>query len=303
MLRILFCSIFIFLSGIHLKGNVISEDPFSKALYLYGKGEYFHASIEFERAVFYQTDLVKIAYSQYYKSLCYKNMGQTERALDQLQSINVFKLPDTLFFKIKYEQALNNFLSGNHTQSIWNINDIKSRINDSLLLIQIVPLNILCLNADRNWEEAGRLLRYLIKVSTADSVKRAEVLREADSQYLKRNLPEFRSEKKAETLSRFVPGSGQIYCGKVFEGSFNFLMNASLLGFSLYEFYTKYYFAGYVAGLTLFNKTYHGGMHRASYLAREKNNESISGFNMETLDLLSKIYEGSENHNIPAVIK
>jgi len=88
-----------------------------------------------------------------------------------------------------------------------------------------------------------------------------------------------------------------------FEGYFNFLMNASLLGFSLYEFYTKYYFTGYVAGLTLFNKTYHGGMHRASYLAREKNIESVTRFNMETLDLLSKISEGPDNHNMPAVIK
>lgn len=286
-----------------MNGNVISEDPFSKALYLYGKGEYFYASVEFERDIFYQTDLVRIAYSQYYKALCYKKTGDIERALDQLGSINVLKLPDTLFCKIKYEEALCNFISGSHTQSLWNINDIKSRTNDSLLLVKILPLNILCLNADRAWEEANSLFRYLINVSSLDSVERAVLLREVDSLYLKSELPEYRSEKKAETLSRFIPGSGQIYCGKVFEGSFNFLMNASLLGFSLYEFYTKYYFAGYVVGLTLFNKTYHGGMHRASFLANERNKQSIDSFNLRTINLLIRVNRHSDGFGDENLIK
>ena len=73
------------------------------------------------------------------------------------------------------------------------------------------------------------------------------------------------------------------------EGSFNFLMNASLIGFAFYEFYTEYYFTGYFVGLGLFNKTYTGGMHRANLLAIDKNLKSMNKFNLAVSSLMLKV--------------
>ena len=108
------------------------------------------------------------------------------------------------------------------------------------------------------------------------------------------NLPRFRSVKKSEALSRFFPGSGQVYSGRVTEGGINFLLNAGLLGFSLFEFYSGYYFTGYIVGLTIFNKTYHGGIHRAGEMAEAKNREMENRFNSQNSELMLKlnIYTG-----------
>jgi hypothetical protein len=289
MLKTPFFSICIFLCAIFSTNRIYASDHFSNALRIFSERHYFVASIEFERAIFYETDNSKIAECKYYKSVCYKELGENSKALGELSGINLFRIPDSLFFLIKYEQALCNFLNNDPGQSIWNIDEIRFRLPDSASTIEIVPLNILCCNALRKWDEATKLWNYLLDNSNlADSVK-ADLKFKVHDLYGKKNIPRFLSQKKAENLSRFIPGSGQIYDGAFFEGTFNFVLNASLLTFSFYEFYTQYYITGYLVGLGLFNKTYHGGMHRANLLAGEKNLEGIRKINLASSRLLLKI--------------
>jgi len=155
--------------------------------------------------------------------------------------------------------------------------------------MDIIPLNILCLNTLRKWEEAIKLWNYFLDNSGLEDSLRNDYQTRINTIYNRKNIPKYHSPKKAETWSRFIPGSGQIYCGAVLEGSFNFLMNASLLGFAFYEFYTEYYFTGYFVGLGLFNKTYTGGMHRANLLAIDKNLKSMNKFNLAVSSLMLKV--------------
>ena len=66
----------------------------------------------------------------------------------------MFNLPDSLFFSIRYEQALCNYLNNDPNQSLLNIEEIRFRFPDSLKTMDIIPLNILCLNTLRKWDEA-----------------------------------------------------------------------------------------------------------------------------------------------------
>ena len=281
-----FFSICIFLCVISSINRIYASDYLSNALGIFSRGQLFSASIEFERAIFYEKDKNIIAKCKYYKSCCYEGLGETQKALDELNGINLFNLPDSLYFLIRYEQALCNYLSNDPEQSLLNIEEIKDRFHDSLKTDDIIPLNILCLNALKRWDDAFNLwISFLDKSVLQDSVK--QVLKTRISlMYKNKNLPKFRSPRKAQNLSRFIPGSGQMYCGKVLEGSFNLLMNASILGYAFYEFYTHYYFTGYFVGLSLFNKTYNGGMHRAYLLAEEKNLSQINKFNRQNISLL-----------------
>jgi len=70
-------------------------------------------------------------------------------------------------------------------------------------------------------------------------------------------------------------------------------MNAGLLGFSLYEFYTKFYFTGYLVGLTSLNKIYHSGMHRANILATETNKIAMNKFNISSTSLMMKVMDSN----------
>lgn len=291
MLKIRSFSICIFLCVIFSTNRIIASDNYSNALRIFSEGRFYLASIEFERAIFYETDIIKIAQCKYYKSLCYKGLGESKKALEELNEINPFSLPDSLFFLIRYEQSLCNYLNNDPIQALWNIEEIRFRFPDSLKTIDMIPINILCLNNLRKWEDAIVLWNYFVNKSGLTDSVRSEIKAEINMLYDKRNIPEFHSPRKAEIMSGIIPGSGQIYCGAFFEGSFNFILNAALLGYSFYEFYTKYYFTGYIVGLSLFNKTYHGGIHRANLLAGEKNLKAYNKFNLKASALIIRIIE------------
>jgi tetratricopeptide (TPR) repeat protein len=291
MLRIRFFSICIFLSGILSTDRLNATDNFLNALGYYNEGKFFVASIEFERAIFYETDIVKIGQCKYYKSLCYKNSGDLTKAIDELDGINLYNLPDSLLFLIRYEGALCNYLNNDPNKAIWLIDEIRISNTDSSKFLSIVPLNILCLNSIRKWEEAHNLWNYLIVNSDLNENERTDLKKEIDDIYIEKSLPDFKKPGKAENLSRFIPGSGQIYSGAIGEGTFNFLMNASILGFAAYEFYTHYYFTGYFAGLGLLNKTYNGGIRRAGILADKRNQKNMDEFNLMVSSIMIREFK------------
>ena len=290
MLRIRFFSICIFLFGILSTDRIDASDNFMNALRLYNEGKFFVASIEFERAIFYETDIPKIAQCKYYKSLCFKNSGELVRAIDELDGISLYNLPDTLLFLIRYESALCNYLNNDPNKAIWLIDEIRLSNTGSTDVLNITPLNILCLNSIRKWEDALNLWNFLIMNSDLDEPERKKLTEEIDEIYNDKGLPKFKKPGKAENLSRFIPGSGQIYSGAFGEGSFNFLMNVSILGFAAYEFYTQYYFTGYFVGLGLLNKTYNGGIRRAGILADKRNQKTMDEFNLRVSSIMIKVF-------------
>ena len=300
MLKTQYYLICIFLCVIISTNKICAADNYSNALKIFSEGKFFRASVEFERVIFYEHNNVRVAQCRYYKALCYNGLGDAKRALNELDEINMIRVPDSLFVLIRYEQAFCNFLINEPGKALWNLEEIRAKSSDSTVPEKILPLNVICLNALRKWDESILLLnRFIDNSSLADSAK-SNLRQEVEGLYSKRTLPKFHSPTKAENLSRFVPGSGQIYSGEFFEGSFNFLMNATLLGFAFYQFYTECYFTGYVVGLTLFNKTYHGGMHRANLLATQKNLKSMSEFNINVTGLVLKIIELEKTKTAPA---
>jgi hypothetical protein len=255
--------------------------------------------LEFERAVYYESDNSKIAQYKYFKSLCYKNLNENSKALKVLNEINLYNLPDSLYIRIRYEQAYCNFLNEEPGKSIWNIDEIRFRYPDSSDTRDLIPLNVLCLNSLRKWEDAISLWNYYLNdLGLPDSLYE-QFQQEFNTLYRKRNIPKYHSPGTAVNLSRFIPGAGQVYCGAYREGAFNFLINAAILGYSFYEFYSRYYFTGYIVGLGLLNKTYSGGLHRAKLLAEEKNRKSVNNFNMEAGSLMVKIIETANLYNPP----
>ena len=64
---------------------------------LYAQGDYFEASVEYERMIFRGKNQADINHYKYKKALCYKKMGQFERALNELQPIYFSDASDSLF--------------------------------------------------------------------------------------------------------------------------------------------------------------------------------------------------------------
>jgi len=274
------CTIRFFFSFIFLCG-IFSNSSASgvKGDRLFASGKYFEAAIEYEYQIFTAENQTSLYSYKYKKALCYKHLGNFGQALTELQPMYFSNSNDTLYKLVCYEQALCFFLNGEPKKALWKIDEYFHRSSDSISKSDFMPIRILSLNDNSQWEEAKACFFQFIHLQNFPAKKEAELSQTVESLYNKKNLPKIRSIKKAENLSRFFPGSGQIYAGKTGEGIVNFLLNASVLAFSAIQVLDGFYITGYFAGLGFFNKTYHGGIKRAGILATQKNEELFVNFN------------------------
>lgn len=273
---------FIFLCAISL----ISRASLSKADSLYAAARYFEASIEYERQIFHAKTAQEINNSTYRKALCFKQMKEYAKSAELLQSIYFSDTNDSLFQVIFYEQSLCHYLNNEPAKALWKIDEYFRRSNDSASFKSFLPIRLFSLNDTRQWDEAQSCFQNYVRMQRFSPDKQLKLLERIDSIYAKKNRPKMRSAEKAETWSRFIPGAGQIYAGETGEGIINLLINSSILFFAGHQVLNRYYITGYLAGLGLFNKTYHGGMKRGSALASQKNKELLTDFNSKIRSMI-----------------
>lgn len=269
---------FIFLCGIFLTSSASTLKSDS----LFVAGKYFEASIEYERLIFQAQNREDLNYYRYRKALCFKKMRQFGRALDELQPTYFADPEDSLYRLVCYEQSLCFYLNGEPARALWKIDEYLHRSNDSASYRYFMPVRILSLNETRQWDEAQKCFLEYVAMQHFSPEKKSEMEQLVNNLYGKKNRPRIKSENKAENLSRFIPGLGQIYAGNTGEGIINFLINAAVLTFAGYQVYNGFYLTGYLAGLGFFNKTYHGGMKRAGDLVVQKNKKLMVDFNRKT---------------------
>jgi tetratricopeptide (TPR) repeat protein len=258
---------------------------------LYASCQYFEASIEYERQIFSAESQVNLHYYKYKKALCYKMLKKFDQALEELQQIYFSNSSDSLFQRVYYEQSLCFYLNGEPAKALWKIDDYFHRSADTATYQNFMPVRLLCLNETSQWEEAQKCFMRFIQMQNFTSEKKTKMQQIVNNLYKKRNLPHIKSIKKAENWSRFIPGSGQVYAGHTGEGIVNFIINASMLAFAAQQAYNGFYITGYLAGLGLFNKTYHGGIKRSGILASQKNKELIVNFNSRINSMILSNFE------------
>ena len=294
--RIKYCLTFIFLCGIFSISVSVAQQSVkssAKADSLFAAGNFFEASVCYEEALFFNRGELREYELNLKKAYCYKFLERYEDCLNQLDQINLVSVSDTVRKNIIYEQAVCNYLTENMQRALMKVVQFRQlgmmpATNPTYFGIK--TLEILVLNETRQWEEAERCaLNFIEEISTDESTK-SKLTGMIENLYKKKNLPKELKSKKAKDLSRFVPGLGQLYCGKVKEGLVSFVVNASFLCFGLHQLYYQYYFTAYMAGFSVFSKTYFGGMHRCEILAQSQNELNMKTFNADCLEILGNLY-------------
>lgn len=234
------------------------------------------SAVEYERIVFFSDDADSKREAIYKKALAYKNAGKYEKASVTLERLNIRNPEDTLFAQKNYQLAFCQYMNGNYNDAI-NTIELYEAISskENTIKPKILTIKIFCYNHLFEFDKANETLTKLEKLSNTNGN-----FQEIKNMYV--NSPKYKNPEKARHLS-LLPGLGQVYCGEIVEGSFNFLLNASALGFGAWQVWNGYYFTGYVVGVTLLQKFHSGGQHRAEIIAREKNIENASEFNRKII--------------------
>lgn len=279
--------IFIFLFVLSI--NKISAQNFTLADALFKENKFFESSLEYERAYFYtKSDSIKHI-AKYRRALCLRSLGENEKAITELQKINLFRLDKVLRVKILYESIINSFLLKKYKQVEFYVNKLKFYNKNPDAYLCVMPTYILSLNAIRKWDLAKKEFISYIDKMPLNSVMKQDALSKTESLYAKKNIPKEYFQNTAVNWSRFIPGAGQIYTGDILEGLFAFSLCSAFVFTAGYSFYYEYYFTGYIIGFGMLYESYKGGMKRVAFLANRKNNDTMNLFNKNCVNLFIKI--------------
>ncbi len=287
---IVFCSTCIFLCAPYsidaqyvdcLSSLPSTNNSIKKIDSLFFNQKYFEASIECERILYQSQNQQITAFATLRKTECLKQLGNFESAANDCEKIALWGLNDSLQFAIRYQTALCYFLSAQVADANSKISQIKIYCRDTILKKQLLLLDAL-INAElENYENAYYVgCQYIESYQNKDSL-----LIELNKLFEKK--PRIRSEKKAELLSTFIPGAGQIYAGYPLEGVFSFLLQATALAYGGWEIYSRNYVTGWFVGFGMFQKFYFGGSGRAAFLVQKRNYWEKKEFNQKFKNILT----------------
>jgi hypothetical protein len=79
-----------------------------------------------------------------------------------------------------------------------------------------------------------------------------------------------KNQKKARTMSAFLPGLGSVYAGYPLKGATSFVTDAGLLGLTVFLAVNQLYVTAFVSGLMPFAKFYTGNVKLSNHLAYNK---------------------------------
>jgi len=262
-----FCLICIFLCGTLSEGvNAQTERMIKRADSLFASGNYFEASIAYERVYFESEESVSRIAANLKKAQALKQLGEYEKALVDLRRSITYRGEDSLRRELLYEMAFCAYMDGDPGDAYGLLRQFRHLYGqdsgqrvyllEGLVLTDLMRWDALSDHLE-NWvlyfSDDTRLANEKILCYT-------EILAEKEQQAR-------RDPEKARLWSTFIPGSGQVYAGEAGWGILNaFSQLASLGAFSAMAL-NGYYVAAVFAGLGPFQSFYFGGIRQAGLMA------------------------------------
>lgn len=275
-----------FLCGFFLTKGFSEERVFPLPDSLMAEGKFRDARLELEKAVFFSPDNSLTCYALLRISDCYREEKNFGKMYETLNRIFLPGQPDSLVFQAKYKKALACYLNQDPARAIFELQSMQPFLAEKEKAVRIRFLSALCYSDLRKWGESKQEAIEYFALTAADSLKYAICLAKADELFSKKNIPKNLSKQTAKHLSSFIPGGGQFYAGKTFEGLFSFALHGALLYFGVSQFLDKFYFTGYTAGFGMLQRIYTGNLQRVQNLVEENNKKHYGEFYKEYLDLL-----------------
>lgn len=275
--------------------GIFSTECYSKeGIFLYPDSLMAHenwrdARIELEKIIFMHNNSLIKTQAIIQKAICYKNEHDFENTAASLNRVYLFGQPDSIVFQVKYEKALAYYLSKEAGKAIFELQSLQTIRRANEEYARIMFLSSLSYLELQQWEQSKTSTLAFINTIVFDSLLNKSFHFRLNNLFSKKNIPRQLSEKKAQNLSRFIPGGGHFYAGKIGEGMVSFSLHAGLLFFGIDQFYNKFYFTGYTAGFGLLQRLYTGNLQRVQNLVAEVNKENNDLFYKELFQLLSDV--------------
>lgn len=237
---------------------------------LFESGQFLAARVAYERVLFDNPETNAQFSAALGKARCLKQQGLNAQAVTFLNSHIQFTYPDSLLYQLRREQIVCTYLAGQFENTLSLLERLPYLHPDVPSVPFLMVVRILALNELQRWSEASITYHELAAIVRADT-----------SQNPYRQLPQLKSEKKAQWLSTFIPGAGQLYAGKPMEAALSIVMQSAGLYFGITSFLQGYYLSAWGVGAGLFGSFHAGGVRRSEVLIRQVNQQKAATFNKQ----------------------
>jgi tetratricopeptide (TPR) repeat protein len=246
------------------------EPDIQFAEHFFEEGDFYQAITEYKRFIFLHPKSTLINYANYKIGLCYKNGKKDKLAQEFFEKVLDNNPEDRLKEETFLMLGQSYIDEGEFESARFEFDELMECSNsEEEIFSEIHYWKGITYLYEYKWESAQREFDQVIEG------KRIKVSKDLQS-YLKKtqNLP-YRSEKKARRLSTFLPGSGQIYSGKITNGIISFVFNGSLAYLTARKIDSKDYLS---AGLifTFGVMRFYPGNQENAYRAASEYNKRIN---------------------------
>ncbi len=216
------------------------------------------------------------------KICCLKTGGNTKDLPEFIVRCRQMDIPDSFRQTLAYDEMLGLYLNGSYIMAIELAKTLDSTVFSKEEISVGKLIILLSLNELNRWNEAEKA--YLQYFKTLNSVN-TEVASDSLSILFKR-LPKLLKEKKRQNLAKLLPGLGQVYAGKPFEGLVNFCLQAGSIFFIVSTWGSGYFLASTLVGGSTLAAFRSGGERRTKKLIEIQNKRTIFKYKQKVKEQL-----------------
>jgi tetratricopeptide (TPR) repeat protein len=262
-----------FLSALHAQSR--SELLLERAEFLFNSNQYFDAITEYKRTLFFAEENDVSAKVNFRIAQCYKAGAFFNEAINYFGLAERNSSDSSFLFDIKTKVIRCNILRRTIARAIQICDDLE---HDSRFVSRFEEINYwrgwAYMFAD-DWRNASK------SFGKYDSQKELKLL-----------CDQVQNDKLsvtfAKVISYILPGSGQIYSGKILSGLLSLTWNLAAGYFTVNAFISNRAFDGIVIGELVWLRFYRGNVENAENFAEQKNIEVAN----KALEYLQNEYRG-----------
>lgn len=187
------------------------------------------------------------------KGLVLKKAEKPIQSIMTFERIHYKQCNPQIGFKAVYNLALLNYSQNKFDAASRYLSDLNFYFDKPDTSKKVLLLKVLVDNVQGNYEGAKQALKKYSVLCRCNL--------NIDSVYQFENYLKY--PDKAKKLSGLLPGLGQFYAGKPWQGINSLMLNALSLGYAAYCLFNKMYASGVFTGLNLFVAFYSGGKRNA----------------------------------------
>ncbi len=257
--------------------NLSASSLLQMADYLYKKGNFNQAITEYKRFLFFHPDSAVNAELEYRIALCYRQLGQDERALRYFQRAIYHAKKKKLRQEILLSAAALLIKKGELEQARMLLRPVfsspagKEQREKAALLLGISYIR------EYRWHMASHYLAHVLNPESNPGLFR--LLRKAAQEAGP-------SPERAAALSRLLPGLGQLYAGYPDLALSSFLVNAATLSLLSSALIHREVLSALLIYFPLFRRYYLGSSFSAARLAEKRRRGKMERFARQALDLI-----------------